>query len=721
MKKQVTKITTLALALLSFTAFSQEKIQPCVTYDAMEQRFAAEPESRQAYEAAQEQLRLQNLESEKNPAARPAAAFVYTVPIVFHVLYECNGATISDATIIQAVKEINDDYARNAADTNLIAQPFKSSYINSEIKFMLAKRDPSGNCINGIVRHNDARTHWSQTLANGGTATNAYWAHTWDPTKYLNVYLVAEIVPQGTVTGGGIIVGYTFKPGTWSTGNSHDAIVYNMNYLATGGSVPKSRSLSHEIGHWLSLSHTWGNTNNPQVACGDDGITDTPITKGEFGGCASSAVSACPQNTPTMTGLNNVQNIMNYSDCPRNFTTKQTEAMRNTLAGSLSLRNNLYTNTNLTFTGVDNPGLCNPIAEFFTTNCSYTVCKGASLSVKDLSSNGTVTAIQWTADNGAVVTNPTATLASIMFPNVGISNITLSVSTAQGSDTKVRTVTVVDNTPGFGPVQMESFESAGLPANWSILNPDNDAITWTQTSNAAYDQVNSYMIAGATNSATNQDMLQMPIMDVLNNQGNVLEFAYAYRQSNSSQNDVLKIEGSKDCGGTWQTIYSLNANVMQNGSGGVSSDDFVPLQSEWKTYVISSHPNWVNYKTSSNVMVRFTFVQGSSGLGNNMYIDAINFYGTTGINELTNSLRFNLYPNPTTCETNVNFNLNDAATIKVSVLDIMGREVLPSVENRYSAGQQTISVNKNNTLAKGVYFVNLSYNGAKMSSKLVIN
>jgi len=716
MKKQLTKISILAFALFSFAAFSQDKIQPCVTYEAMEQHFADDPEAKKNYEAAQEELRLQL----ENSASKPASAFEYTVPVVFHVLYECGGPTITDATIMQALDEVNSDYARRGADTNLIVQPFKSSYVNSEIKFMLAKRDPQGNCINGIVRHDDAKTHWSQATANGG-ASNSYWAYTWDPTKYLNIYVVAEIIPQTTVTGGGIIVGYTYKPGTWATGNPHDAIVYNMNYLSGGGNSPNTRSLSHEIGHWLSLSHTWGNTNNPQVACGDDGITDTPVTKGEFGGCANSLTTACTQTSPAMAGLNNVQNIMNYSDCPRNFTSGQTTNMRNTLAGSVNLRSNLYTSTNLAFTGVDNSGLCVPKAEFFSTNCSYTVCAGSSLTMKDLSYNGTITSTQWTADNGAVIASPNATLTSIMFPNVGTSNVTITVTNPQGSHSKVRTITVVDNTPAFGPVAMESFENPGVPPDWTVLNEDNDAVQWTQTANAAYDQANSFMIAGATNQPNNSDILQMPIMDVLNNQGNVLEFAYAYRQQASNQNDQLKIEGSKDCGGTWQTIYTLNANTMQNGSGGVSTDDFVPAIYEWKIYQISSHPNWQSYKTSSSVMVRFNFIEGTNGYGNNMYIDAVNFYSTTGVNELTKSIRFNLSPNPTTGESNVSFNLNDPATIRVSVIDIMGREVLPPTENYYQAGEQVITVNKNNTLSKGVYFVNLSYNGAKMSGKLVIN
>jgi hypothetical protein len=47
--------------------------------------------------------------------------------------------------------------------------------------------------------------------------------------------------------------------------------------------------------------------------------------------------------------------------------------------------------------------------------------------------------------------------------------------------------------------------------------------------------------------------------------------------------------------------------------------------------------------------------------------------------------------------------------------------VLPAINTTFSAGEQVVSINKNGTLSKGIYFVNLSINGAKMSKKLLIN
>ena len=47
-----------------------------------------------------------------------------------------------------------------------------------------------------------------------------------------------------------------------------------------GTSIPyRSRALTHEVGHYLGLSHTWGNNNDPGLASNcdlDDAIGDTP-------------------------------------------------------------------------------------------------------------------------------------------------------------------------------------------------------------------------------------------------------------------------------------------------------------------------------------------------------------------------------------------------------------------------------------------------------------
>jgi hypothetical protein len=721
MKKQVSKITFALACLSALAGHSQNTAYPCGTYEAMQAQFKADPSARARFEASQAYLR-QLSESNASSQAKPQPTIVYTVPVVFHVLHQGGPENVPDATIISALQQINNDYARNSPDTNQIFKPFKNLYIDSEIRFMLAKKDPQGNCINGIVRHVDPKTNWDQTAAQ----QSFYWTHTWDPTKYLNIYLVANIAPQGTVTGGGIIIGYTHIPGQWPTGNPHDAIVYRYSALGSSFPNPACRDLAHEMGHWFSLPHTFGNTNNPGVVCGDDGITDTPPTKGNFSNCPASTTNTaftCTSPNPTNSAnyYQNVENIMDYSSCPKNFTAGQTNNMRTLLASNIAGRQNLWSSQNLAFTDVNGVIPCAPAADFLSNNLSYTVCAGGSLSFKDASSNGPFTSYQWSGDLSAVVAAPASSQTSIMFPNIGVCNVSLTVSNAQGSGTQVRQVYVLDGTPGITGPHFESFESPGLPPNWSIVDVDNDNLTWVQTGAAAYDGSYSYYIEGSTQPPNTSDYLVMPIMDVKNNPGNNFEFAYAYRQQASGHNDFLKIQGSRDCGGTWQDIVSLSAAVMQASSGGVDTTPFIPAKNEWKIYPISSHPNWINYLNSSSVMVRFNFQEGTNGYGNNIYVDAAAFFSPNGINELTRSMAFSLYPNPANEATNIHFNLSDGAKVKISVMDILGREVMKVADRDFAAGEQNIQINVNNTLPDGAYFVNMSVNGATMSTKLIVN
>ncbi len=706
----------LGLALVAgLTASAQEakKIQPCNTYAAMEEHFAQDPAARARYEKISAILHQEYLEAEANRASgKMSAPPVYTVPVVFHILHQGGSENISDATCIAGLNWVNLDYARANFDASLTDPPFDASYIDSEIKFMLAKKDPNGNCTTGIVRHVDQNTDWPQATH----ANNCLY--TWDPTRYLNVYIVNQIIPTSTVTGGGIIVGYTYKPGTWPTSSSADVIIYRHDFL-TGGD--NARSLAHEIGHWLSLSHTWGNTNNPGVACGDDGITDTPITLGEFAACPTTSASSCVQTNTLLNGLNNVENIMNYASCPKNFTTGQTTAMRAAIASAVSGRNNLWTPANLTAADINGVASCAPMSDFMSTaSGGYTVCAGQSISLfKEFSYNGTVTSRLWTATNGATITTPTASTTIIWFPNPGISVVTLSVSNSLGGNALSRTITVVNGVVTATNGITESFEGSGTPPNWSVINPG--GVGWVQTSNAALHGSFSFLLDGAISSSASEDILMMPTMDFVANPGATLRFSYAYRRKSATHNDIFRVQLSYDCGASWLDVYAPSASVLASGSGGVGASNFVPTLAEWKTQDVSGHPNYGTFVGSPSVMGRFYFQEATGGFGNKLYIDSVNLVaGPVGINELTRHLRLTLSPNPTNASATLNFVLSNDANVKVVVMDVAGKLVSPEKAYTLAPGDHKITLNENGTLSKGIYIVSLEYNGTKVARKLII-
>ena len=67
------------------------------------------------------------------------------------------------------------------------------------------------------------------------------------------------------------------------------------------------------------------------------------------------------------------------------------------------------------------------------------------------------------------------------------------------------------------------------------------------------------------------------------------------------------------------------------------------------------------------------------------------------------------------------FTLSNSAKIKYQIQSITGSTFIEESEQLYLEGEYKIILNKNNSLAKGIYFLNLEMNGIKMSRKLVVN
>ncbi len=81
--------------------------------------------------------------------------------------------------------------------------------------------------------------------------------------------------------------------------------------------------------------------------------------------------------------------------------------------------------------------------------------------------------------------------------------------------------------------------------------------------------------------------------------------------------------------------------------------------------------------------------------------------------------RVNVYPNPTTGNTSVDFNLTSNENVKVEVLDLSGRIVMEVQNGMLSNGQQHITFDAG-SLPTGAYFVRISANASSISKKMFI-
>lgn len=203
---------------------------------------------------------------------------VYTIPVVFHILHVNGTENISDAQILNQVDILNRDFAKENTDISEIVNntPFDTLAVDTKIQFRLARLDPNGNCTNGIDR---IYSH----LTEG--ANDAAKLNPWPRNKYLNVWVVKSIGEAG-------VAGYAYYPSGAEMSPGIDGILILHNYIGNigTGNENNSRALTHEVGHYLNLPHPWGNNNEPGVECGDDGVSDTPETKGH---------TTCALYTPT--------------------------------------------------------------------------------------------------------------------------------------------------------------------------------------------------------------------------------------------------------------------------------------------------------------------------------------------------------------------------------------------------------------------------------------
>jgi predicted Zn-dependent protease len=262
-----------------------------------------------------------DLEREGAQLARSGA--VLRIPVVFHVIHSGtsigNAANISDARILQQIQTLNNDFRRTNSDANQTPSMFQGVAADTEIEFCLATVDPNGNATTGILRHQYNNIP-DQTYIENTIKPQTYW----DSNKYLNIWSV-DMPTNG-------VLGYAYLPYASIVGTSRDGLVVDYPHVGNNSSAfPASlgRTATHEIGHYLGLSHVWANANDNGGCNNDDGISDTPLSSAPYYGCPNHPQTQCSVTSMFM-------NYMDYvdDDCMNVFTQGQANVMRAVLSGN---------------------------------------------------------------------------------------------------------------------------------------------------------------------------------------------------------------------------------------------------------------------------------------------------------------------------------------------------------------------------------------------------
>ncbi|NQY67203.1 MAG: hypothetical protein HRT72_05710, partial [Flavobacteriales bacterium] len=263
----------------------------------------------------------------------------YIIPIVFHIIHNAAGdGKIPESDVFEAINILNDDFNLRNSDTALINDEFKPILANVGFEFRLAQKDPDGNCSTGI-NYYEHETFYTQGSNGIYSFVQNQLDNKWKHDEYLNIYVNYQLDGY---------YGWAYGPTT----NINSGVTVASPWVGIGNGSTDNRTLTHEIGHWFNLDHTWGwlNDAGDNSNCNqDDGISDTPLCKGTYG--CNQNLNSCDAGQPGDI-KDNVQNYMEYG-CTIMFTEGQKESMIASL--DASIHDNLITEANLIKTGTQDP------------------------------------------------------------------------------------------------------------------------------------------------------------------------------------------------------------------------------------------------------------------------------------------------------------------------------------------------------------------------------
>ncbi|MFD0963444.1 M43 family zinc metalloprotease [Pseudofulvibacter geojedonensis] len=459
--------------------YDSEGLIRCGSVEMNEQRLQKSGKTMSQYNEAFEEWLAPLIEERRARIAQDKAngtyqRATYTIPIIFHVLAPSQGhAADLDAQYINAqIDQLNLDFSNQAGSTNPVAA-------DSDIQFAPATVDPNGNPLSepGITRHYDpSYSSLDANALDGGVKQ----ATIWDRNRYANIWTA--------VLGGGLL-GYaqfpsnSTLPGMPANGGAAttDGVVCTYTSIGSvanphpqGGVYAAGRTLTHEIGHWIGLRHIWGDAN-----CGDDYCADTPTQQGSSNGC--------PTTSTCGTGLDQVQNFMDYSydTCMDLFTFDQVGRMATVIANADGFDQLINSNTAAPLT---------PTVVFTSTNSSQ--AEGSACSYTDITT--AVSLSTAATGNTNINFNVAGGTAS---NNVDFQLMTSSVSFASGATgTRDMTVRVFhdafvegDETIQIGLTVTGSDATAGANNTLTLTITDDDVVpSTTQNVTLFSDDFESY-------------------------------------------------------------------------------------------------------------------------------------------------------------------------------------------------------------------------------------
>lgn len=602
----------------------------CRFHSLLQEDYSLSPAFKERKEGFERELILFQRNIQAGKIQLPDTIFI---PLVFHVLWNTAVENIIDSQITSQVRILNEDFRSLNADTGNTPPFFKNLRGKTKFWFVLAKQNPFGMPTNGINR---VYTFRKQGFALDGrvNVSRLGGQDAWDPRYYVNIWVCNMESASGTV-------GATYFPGG---SLKRDGIMIDYRYLGTGGvTLPPynlGRTMTHEIGHYFNLDHTWGPTDISFAPfCGDDDhVEDTPPQSNANYYCPVFPRPSCG-NTSDM-----YMNYMDYVDdpCMNMFSKGQVERMLAAwyiMTPYLRQSKALEPPATVTANDAGITAILNPANHSFTCNRTERIV----LVLRNFGTDTLRSVLIATGISGDTSSVKISAINHLSIPPQMNDTIKLSgffVYPLSGSVSLYATTQLPNQSPDGNPHNNRSTITVNVqddrgrrlpyaqyfndipfpPKGIGLENPDG-LFTWTAT--------NGSQLSGLAPSIMmdnieypfpgRKDFLLLPPLDLSGTTMPHLSFLHAYQLYIGGQKayrDTLTIAVSIDCGKSWQQIFykgGADLTSVKRAERGYFSPD---SRDQWTSNTIALSA----WKGNKNVWIRFGNICGSENL---LYLDNI--------------------------------------------------------------------------------------------------
>jgi PKD repeat protein len=303
----------------------------------------------------------------------------------------------------------------------------------------------------------------------------------------------------------------------------------------------------------------------------------------------------------------------------------------------------------------------------------------------------------------------------------GMYNVTLTISNAveEISSTEQGFIQVLPTNAIDLPFA-DDFETSELDTEtWFVRDVALDGDTWELTNNASVSGTQGMFISNwADGVMYGRDQLISSTMDLSGMDEVHISYKWSFCfKGNEETDDRLKVYASTDCGKTW-SLRRMHRGFTDLPSAPPHSFNFTPDgEDEWAEYTLV-----LPYEQFmvENFRLMFEF---ESRLGNNLYFDDVNIvaYGAADVLEMEAATGVvpELYPNPTSGQTGLRFNLRTSRSVAVSVKDASGRLLKETRYGRLEAGEHVLSLDLRGW-PRGLYFIEIKADAARRTSRLIL-